>query len=87
MQIDLAFQIARLAKHTNSPPSSGRDKGERLPDVDERVKRCKSVFSPFYRVIPLNRKGIYAIRRIKTYGFFAPFFSAFALLTKERSGR
>ena len=28
-----------------------------------------------------------AIRRIKTYGFFAPFFSAFSLLTKERSGR
>ena len=28
-----------------------------------------------------------AIRRMKTYGFFAPFFSAFFLLTKERSGR
>ena len=28
-----------------------------------------------------------AIRRIKTHGFFAPFFSAFFLLTKERSGR
>ena len=28
-----------------------------------------------------------AIRRIKTYGFFAPFFSAFFLLTKERSWR
>ena len=24
---------------------------------------------------------------MKTYGFFAPFFSAFSLLTKERSGR
>ena len=28
-----------------------------------------------------------AIRRMKTYGFFAPFFSAFSLLTKERSWR
>ena len=28
-----------------------------------------------------------AIRRIKTYGFFAPFFSVFFLLMKERSGR
>ena len=28
-----------------------------------------------------------AIRRMKTYGFFAPFFSVFFLLMKERSGR
>ena len=28
-----------------------------------------------------------AIRRMKTYGFFTPFFFAFFLLTKERSGR
>ena len=32
-------------------------------------------------------KEVQAICRIKTYGFFAPFFSAFGLLMKERSGR